>query len=504
MASRDDLDTTLPLGRLVMPALRWQPTTGYGLGAPWVERVLELGVPGFIVFGGSVRDVAEATEELRERAGRPLVFGSDLERGAGQQFDGAISLPPFAALSALDDPAVMRAAGAVTARGARELGIDWIFGPVADLAIELDNPIVGTRSAGADPEVVSRAVEEWVRGCLEAGAGCCVKHFPGHGRATTDSHADLPVVDASAEELAVDRIPFDRAVAAGVPAVMTAHVAFPVLDPSGLPATRSEPILRMVRQKGFDGLLVSDALIMEAIGDPLEAVVGGVGAGIDLLLYPPDPVGTVEALNRARAIGALSPERMGEAWRRVEELVSRFGRGVGSAQPPDLPDAQDVAHSALWADHSLELTNGPRLATVDRVRVSTFDDDVGGPYATPSRDVLLHALMELGVPMDSQDDAGKPDSCLSVLALYSDPRAWKGRAGVAPALTARMMAEVDRCLGLGEGVLVICFGGRRIESDIDAALGDRSCGRLLAWGGEAHMQRAAARRIARDLARARR
>ena len=504
MTSRDDLDTTVPLGRLVMPALRWEDATGYGLDAPWVERALELGVPGFIVFGGSARDVAEATEDLRERAGRPLVFGSDLERGAGQQFAGAIPLPPFAAIAALDDPAIMRAAGAVTARSARELGIDWIFAPVADLAVELDNPIVGTRAAGADPEVVSRAVEEWVRGCLEAGAGCCVKHFPGHGRATTDSHAGLPVVDASAGELSQDRIPFDRAIAAGAPAVMTAHVAYPALDPSGLPATRSEPILRTVRQSGYDGLVVSDALIMEAIGDPLEAVVSGVGAGIDLLLYPPDPVGTVEALNRARAIGALSPERLGDARRRVEALVASFGRGVGSADLPDFPNPQDAAHAALWADHSLELTAAPRLSTVDRVRVTTFDDDLGGPYATPPRDALLHSLMELGVPIDSGAPDGSPDTCLTLLALYSDPRAWKGRAGVAPAVLERLTAEVDRCLTLGERVLVVCFGGRRIERDLEAALGDRVCGRLLAWGGEAHMQRAAARRVARDLARARR
>lgn len=504
MAGQDDSQTA-PLGRLVMPALRWSQEVGYGLGEAWVQRALELGVPGFIVFGGSVPAVVAATEELRRRADRPLIFASDLERGVGQQFDGAISLPPFAAIASLDDPQIMKAAGALSGRGAREIGIDWIFGPVADVALEPDNPIVGTRAADTRPEPVARAVEAWIEGCLSQGAACCAKHFPGHGRTTTDSHADLPVVDASADELAMDRLPFERAIAAGVPSVMTAHVAFPALDPSGLPATRSAPILGSLRAMGFDGVLVSDALIMDAVGDPLEAVVSGVGAGIDLLLYPPDPVGTVEALHRARAVGALTPARLAEARRRVETLLDRFGRGPDSARVADFPEPKDAADAALWADHSLSLSNAPALRTVDRVRVITFDDDLGGPYAAPSRDVLLHSLMELGVPIDSTAGSGSTvNTRLSVLALYSDPRAWKGRAGVDAAVMARLIAEVDRCTALGEKALVTCFGGRRIEADLAQALGDRECGRLLAWGGEAHMQRSVARRVARDLARARR
>src|SRR6185503_9039802 len=125
--------------------------------------------------------------------------------------------------------------------------------------------IVGTRAFGSDPETVARQVTAWVLGCHAGGALACAKHFPGHGRTTTDSHIGLPVVHA--ESLADDLIPFAAAIEAGVPTVMTAHVAFPALDPSGAPATLSRPILTdlLRRRMGYDGLVVSDAMNMAGV-----------------------------------------------------------------------------------------------------------------------------------------------------------------------------------------------------------------------------------------------
>src|SRR5690606_534801 len=130
----------------------------------------------------------------RARFPHPLLIGSDLERGAGQQFSGATLLPPPAALAAIDDTAVAFEAGRITAAEASSLGVNWVIAPVADLDVESRNPIVGTRSFGSDSVAVASLVAAWVEGCGSGGAIACPKHFPGHGRTTVDSHVKRPLV----------------------------------------------------------------------------------------------------------------------------------------------------------------------------------------------------------------------------------------------------------------------------------------------------------------------
>src|SRR6185503_14192837 len=115
-----------------------------------------------------------------------------------------------------------------------------------------------TRAFGSDPARVATCVRSWIEGCQTAGALACAKHFPGHGRTTADSHITLPVVaDDGATLRRVDLVPFNVAIESGVASIMTAHVAYPALDPSGVPATFSSEILRLLRtEAGFDGLVV--------------------------------------------------------------------------------------------------------------------------------------------------------------------------------------------------------------------------------------------------------
>ena len=181
-------------GRLILPALRAAADGGFGHEAARIADALDLGVGGFIVFGGTVESVRRLTADLLRRAGRPLLIASDLERGAGQQVAGLTEFPPPLALASLEDAAVVRWAGAVTAQEARAVGINWVFAPVGDLDVLADNPIVQTRAFGDDPNRVASLVRTWIEGCQDAGALACAKHFPGHGRTTVDSHIALPVV----------------------------------------------------------------------------------------------------------------------------------------------------------------------------------------------------------------------------------------------------------------------------------------------------------------------
>ena len=257
-----------------------------------------------------------------------------LRRTAGQQVEGLTEFPPPGALGALGDLSAVQTAGSTTGAEARSVGINWIFAPVADLDIEPNNPIVQSRSFGHDAGLVARCVGEWVEGCQRAGALACVKHYPGHGRTTTDSHAGLPLVSASFDALELDHLPFREAVKRGVSAVMTAHVAYSALDPSGTPATFSAPILQRLRATGFDGLIVTDAMIMEGAkrGSEADAAVDILRAGVDVLLYPQNVATVVTGLRDGVAKGLLSAERLDASLRRYEAAL--FSASQPAAHPP--------------------------------------------------------------------------------------------------------------------------------------------------------------------------
>jgi beta-glucosidase-like glycosyl hydrolase len=464
----------LNVARLLFPALRWDAERGYGTAREQAERALDLGVGGFILFGGKAEAVRELTTELRRRAGRPLLIGSDLERGAGQQFRGATPLPPAAALGHLDEPETTRRAASLTAREARALGVNWIYAPVADVDLEPENPIIGTRSFGTDPDRVAAHVAAWTRGCREGGALSCAKHFPGHGRTRGDSHAERPTVSASRERLEADLRPFRAAVEAGVDGVMTAHVAFPALDPSGAPATLSAPILQALLRDtlGFEGLISTDAIVMEGLLDGMpesHAAALAVAAGCDALLYPSDPAAVVDGLTSAIADGRLSESRVCEAVERVNRFAERVqGPAEGEwGRPADRRWALETAVRTLRP-----LRGDPRLPGT--VRLVEVEDDLGGPYPPYPRTAFPAALRAAGVAL-SED--GSP-----LLAVYCDIRAWKGRPGLSPAARER----VARLTAHHPDATVVLFSHPRLAEEIPGAR------HLLAtWGGEALMQEAA-------------
>ncbi|MGH7500325.1 MAG: glycoside hydrolase family 3 protein [Longimicrobiales bacterium] len=476
--------------RLLLPALRWDERTGFDHERPRMDIAIARGVGGFVLFGGEAGAVYELTESLRTRCAHPLLIAADLERGAGQQFRGATGLPPLAALGALDDLATTRQAAALTAREALALGVNWVLGPDSDLDLEPDNPIIGTRSFGADPVRVAAHVTAWIEGCQSEGALCCAKHFPGHGRTTTDSHAVLPAVTASRKELERDLTPFRAAVLAGTDAVMTAHVAFPAIDPSNAPATLSQPIVDgLLRNEiGFDGLVATDAFNMRGVldGDRTEgeAGVAAIAAGCDLLLYPPDIATMADALEAA--LGAALPRaRVARSIGRLNSAAARVGAEHGDGM---VGRATDLAWANSLAARCVKLLHG-RVPVERSFDMVTLDDDLGGPFPAPSRDVFPRALRDAGLdPRES--DQGASASRPVLVAVYADIRAWKGRPGLSVDAKARIASIVKS----RPDCTVLLFGHPRLAAEFAAP------NVVVAWGGEAVMQRAAARFLADESA----
>lgn len=481
------------IAELFYPAIRWDAAHGYEGERAAINHALQLGVGGFILFGGPSEHVAVLTEHLHSKSRIPLLIGADLERGAGQQFAGQTALPPLAAIASLEDIQAVRRSAAVSAAEARELGVNWIYAPDCDIDVEPTNPIIGTRSFGSDPERVGEYASAWIDACQSEGVLACAKHFPGHGRTTVDSHKELPRVEESAATIReTDLVPFRRAIERGVASIMSAHVAFPALDASGAPATLSREILTdlLRNELGFTGLVVTDALIMDGVlgGGEAEAVVRALDAGCDCLLYPKNIAESVEAVQKAIDDKRLDGDRIHQSIERRR----RWARWAALSLETNRVGRDETGWSVQLAEQVVHLLRGTFPPLLQPWNLVIVDDDLGGPYPAPSRDPLVSALRAGGVDLVvNGDPAGGTGA--TVIALFGDIRAWKGRPGYSSWSRETVRRTLERTKD-GDR-LIVQFSHPRLAAELG---GDTPI--LCAWGGEAVMQRAAARVLLREVA----
>ncbi|MGD2154505.1 MAG: glycoside hydrolase family 3 N-terminal domain-containing protein [Gemmatimonadales bacterium] len=477
--------------RLVFPAVRWGDRN---VEKVWreVRRDLDLGVGGFVVFGGSVDGMRELAARTQDREGRPVLFAADLERGAGQQLEGATPLPPALALASMDAAALLDAAR-ITAHEAAAAGIGWVLAPVADLDVEPLNPIVGSRSFGSEPAIVAERVRAWLTTVQDEGIHACAKHFPGHGRTTADSHSELPTVKWTRETLEADMLPFRAAVAAQVASVMLAHVSYPALDPSGTPASLSRKIVRLLRAElGFDGLIASDALIMEAVTaagrSETEAAVEAVRAGCDVLFYPSSPAETVAALRSALESKVLDHRQVARSVERIEVAARTADIAIDDQAP-----VSSQARALEMAAASLTTLRGalPHPRPGQAFRVHLVDDDVvelpetlAGPGTrSPERGRLAKALHERGAAtLDPESEA----PALDLVAVFSDVKGWKRRSWLAP----ERAGEVNRIVERAPDSTIVIFGHPRLARQLPGAQNV-----VCAWCGDPLMQEAVAEHL---------
>ncbi|MEU4572969.1 glycoside hydrolase family 3 N-terminal domain-containing protein [Nonomuraea sp. NPDC023979] len=301
----------------------------------WVRKRLSTGLGGIalysrnLVTSSQIRDLTAAI-----RAENPeVVIALDEEGGDVtrlEAFTGS-SRPGNLALGAAGDPALTCAVAQGIGHDLAAAGISLNYAPVVDIDAE-DNPVVGTRAFGSDPELVARHTTAWVTGLQSAGVAACAKHFPGHGATSVDSHDALPVVRLSREELAATALlPYRAAIAAGVRAVMTGHLLVPAYDESEPATTSRRLMVQLLREElGFDGLIVTDGIEMPAVSAPYGlggATVRALAAGADAICVggenaTPGVVGLLRnAIMAAVADGTLPEERLAEAAARVRALT---------------------------------------------------------------------------------------------------------------------------------------------------------------------------------------
>ncbi|MEU3302786.1 glycoside hydrolase family 3 protein [Streptomyces sp. NPDC006678] len=351
-----------------------------GTTAPdWLLRRIGEGLSSVGLFGRNIASpgqLAALTAQLRAERGDVLVAideeGGDVTR---LEVRTGSSFPGNHALGAVDDVELTRAVAAELGRRLAECGVDLNWAPSADVNSNPDNPVIGVRSFGSDPQLVARHTAAYVEGLQSAGVAACTKHFPGHGDTAVDSHHSMPRIDVELATLHARELqPFRAAITAGSKSVMSAHILLPALDPDR-PATLSPQILTglLRRELGYDGLIVTDGMEMQAISSTYGIERGSVlaiAAGADAIcvgggLADEDTVLRLrDALVTAVRQGELPEERLADAAARVRALAdwTRGARGAasepGAASQEGTAPGTDIGLTA--ARRAVRLTAGER------------------------------------------------------------------------------------------------------------------------------------------------
>lgn len=498
-------------------------------GSAALDRMLRMvrdqEIGGVIVSVGTPLDIASKLNVLQRASKLPLFVGADLETGAGFRMRGAVYLPglhdlngatnfpALIAVGAADDNVLAYEMGRITAIEARAVGIHLPFAPVLDVNSNPDNPIINTRAFGEDPARVASLGACFIRGVQEHGALATGKHFPGHGDTETDSHLALPIIRSGRDRLdAVELPPFRAAVEAGIGAFMTAHIALPlVAEEARLPATLSPRVLTgLLREEmGFDGLIFTDALDMNAI-DRLfgrdEAAVLAILAGADVLLMPPDPEAAIRGVMNAVLTGRIPEARIDESVRRILLQKESLGLHLGAEVSLDAVHAQvgipeHLAVAQTVAERSLTLLRNERgilpllgtsSASVLSVTHRRTNDLMAGRAFEQRLRQTYTRLQGVNVTRDTpaaewaQLLAQARGVELVVVSLHVAAVASAGSVAVAPEMSAFITALAQARIPH----IVVSFGNPYLLREFPSAQAY-----LLAWSGSNASQLAAARAL---------
>src|SRR5580700_4300 len=405
---------------------------------------------------------------LQEEAKLPLLIAGDFERGVlPARLFGTTVFPHAMAFGAAGNLEYAEKFGRITAQESRALGVHWNLFPVADVNSNPANPIIGTRAFGANPEQVGNLVAAYIRGARANGMLTTAKHFPGHGNTATDSHVGVPVVNDDLDHLhAVDLPPFQRAIGAGVDAVMTAHVRVLALDPDpGRVATTSPAILTglLKNQLGFKGIVVTDALDMAGLvglytKNPGRVAVDAFKAGSDVLTEPYNLEACYRAMLDAVRSGEIGQDRLDASVLKILQAKASLGleksRLVDVAAIPRLVGSpENIAAGQRFSDAAITLVrdNGKVLPLRDwrsdkRLRVVS--------QAKPKPGLLVIILcdnrrLEDGRVLERQIRKRVPDARV----LYVDPR-------VAAARSDEVLNAADRAQQVVVAVYVVPSAAR--------------------------------------------
>jgi beta-N-acetylhexosaminidase len=417
-----------------------------------IFEFVEKGIGGFIIFGGKRDEVRHFIGEIQSASEMPLFVSSDVERGAGQQIQGCTLFPCQMAVTASIDRnnaehiAMLDSAIKAIAHEVKDAGINMPLIPVLDVNRNPDNPIICTRAFSDDPEVVAWFGAQYIRMLEGSGLMSCAKHFPGHGDTSADSHISLPVINKSVPALMdTDIRPFREAISAGVSCIMLGHLNIPALDnkPSSL---SGKVIRRLLREElGFSGLVLTDALNMQALKNIDKVPSKSIGAGADILLHPTDPNAAVKELVVSIESGEIAEEDADTAFDRIVKAKQK----IRDVEKYEIDYQEHERLSACLAGGSITLYRNTAgvLPVSDRERVLLF----------LSGDDKLYKSSPLRNYFDNVSYVNEPievKNRIIIIAVFTSVAAWKGSSGIGEDERSRVRKLIERA----ERSIVVSFG----------------------------------------------
>ncbi len=481
-------------------------------------------VGGYTISVGSPIELAAKLNAMQGMAKIPLIFGADLEAGAGFRarggyfipnaidLGGAVLFPPDMAVGATGDTLLAYEQGRLTAVEGRALGIHIAYAPVLDVNNNPANPVINTRSFGEDPAMVARLGSAFIRGVQDYGMIATGKHFPGHGDTGTNSHLALPVVSVSRSRLdSVELVPFREAIKSDVGAIMTFHGAMPALDSTGVPGTLSAQVMTgLLRDElDFRGIIISDAMDMRGVLDQygaVEAVKRAVAAGVDVLIQPLDVTETIDAVVAGVTEGRYTEARLGESVRRILEAKRKMELPEQKLVSLDslryiVGDSSHVSMARKIAERSITLVkdslsqiplaipqNG-KILSVTVARRTDLSAGLAFNAALRERSPSLRAEF-LGAEDPAADYARLErvaDSATTVIVSSYVGQNWDAVSASAPQAFASF---VERLGAKGKRPIVVTFGNPYLLQQIPGV-----SAYVVAWGGFPLSQSAAARAL---------
>ncbi|NJP37068.1 glycoside hydrolase family 3 protein [Alkalicoccus luteus] len=345
------------VGQMMMPDFRHYDGQEVTEMLPEIEQLVEdYHLGGVILFAENVVETEQTYQLVHDYQEAAEKFGMlvtiDQEGGIVTRLQTGTDLPGNMALGATRNLELSEAAGDVIGAELSSLGINTNLAPVVDVNNNPDNPVIGVRSFGEDPQLVADMGVSYINGLQQNGIAATAKHFPGHGDTAVDSHLGLPEVPHDLDRLMdVELYPFQQAMDAGLDAVMTAHVTFPQIDGSkaisekdgteiSIPATLSRTVLTdlMRDELGYDGVVMTDAMNMNAITDhfgPVDAAIRAIDAGADIILMPVGLEEVVDGVLDAVDGGDISEAELDESVERI--LTLKVERGIFKQESPQDP-----------------------------------------------------------------------------------------------------------------------------------------------------------------------
>lgn len=382
-----------------------------------LRLIKDYSIGGIIYFRrniGTAEQVYACSAALQQASAEPLLIAIDQEGGMVARIEESVTLMPGnMALGATRNTEGVRQAAAIVGSELRQLGINMNFAPCVDVNNNPANPVIGVRSYGESPFLVSEMGSAAAAGYQEAGVAATIKHFPGHGDTDIDSHLALPTIGHKRERLMeIELLPFQRIIESGVDAVMTAHVVFKAYEEEAIPATLSESILTgLLREElKFDGVIVTDCLEMNAISQTVgvgPGAVQAVKAGADLILVSHTyswQVEAIEAVIQAVHRGEISEERIDSSVQRLTALKAK--RGIIKEEPQPFAAIQPNLASETSLKTARELSEQSITLLCDDGQLPLADTDgiyVIWPEVRVNHEVVeaLQEKMTLGTALKS-------------------------------------------------------------------------------------------------------